>query len=183
MLFAAPHRARKTQGNHKEINGFRDARTIFSSKLQSYEDFRRGFMFRERIPWVIDDSVTISKTIHVSEEESNAECDFPKGFIGISCFSQLLTGQAKHKEIVRKSLFFVMRGRFFHETAIVWRFPKRIHVSGEDSMNDWWLRDDFEEDPRIGKGNPTQNVLFLRKSLVFHTFRSPPQGMQNTMKT
>ena len=75
---------------------------------------------------MIDDSVTISKTIHVSEEESNAECEFPKGFIGISCFSQPPTGQAKHKEIVGKSLFFVMRGRF----------PKRFHVSGQESTND-----------------------------------------------
>ena len=76
---------------------------------------------------MIDDSVMISKKTHASEEDSNAECTFPNEIIGISCFSQPPTGQAKHKEIVRKSLFFVMRGRFFQEEC------NRMKITEEDS--------------------------------------------------
>ena len=59
----------KHNENIRETNDFRDARTISSRKLQSDEDFRRGIMFLERIPWMIDDSVMIRKKIHASEEE------------------------------------------------------------------------------------------------------------------
>ena len=76
---------------------------------------------------MIDDSVMISKKTHASEEESNAECTSPKEIIGISCFSQPPTGHAKHKEIIRKSLIFVMRGRFFQE------YCNRMKISEEDS--------------------------------------------------
>ena len=52
---------------------------------------------------MIDDSVMIPKKIHASEEESNAECTFPKEIIGISCFSQPIhrvrKTQGNHKEI------------------------------------------------------------------------------------
>ena len=76
---------------------------------------------------MIDDSVMISKKTHASEEESNAECTSPKEIIGISCFSQPPTGHAKHKENIRKSLIFVMRGRFFQEDC------NRMKISEADS--------------------------------------------------
>ena len=76
---------------------------------------------------MIDDSVMIPKKIHASEEESNAECTFPKEIIGISCVSQPPTGHAKHKEIIRKPMVFVMRGRFFQATC------NRMKIFEEDS--------------------------------------------------
>ena len=79
---------------------------------------------------MIDDSVKITKKIHESEEESNAECTFPKEINGISCFSQPPTGQAKHKEIVRKSMFFVMRGRFFQENCYRMKIPEEDSCFG-----------------------------------------------------
>ena len=76
---------------------------------------------------MIDDSVMIPKNIHASEEESNAECTFPKESIGISCFSQPPTGHAKHKEIIRKSMVSVMRGRFCQANC------NRMKIFEEDS--------------------------------------------------
>ena len=141
---------------HKEIIretvDFCDAWTIFQENCNRMKIFEEESCFwREFHEWLMTPWWFRRRSTH-RKRKSNAECTFPREISGISCFSQPPTGHAKHKEIMRKTVGFHDARTIFKKIAIGWRFSKRIHVSGEDSMNDWRLRDDSEEDPRIGRG-------------------------------